>query len=226
MDIKCKTILVVVTLCWSLSSCSLIQQNEGCTHFKSFLCTTDVEYDCYIPITDSCTMISTAESTKVEVFSVSKRMLSLVENLVYAHLRSIESVKVARRYKGNSILSLGGTKFGSRSKALPEDFAFDDILCSEYDVKVVPFKIVNDKERLFLEEVMTAFYHQGQFCFALYVSLNDCTVSLDFKRGTKSSLLLHYIATYPFLDRNECWVQRKRIMWETEYAASGLSDTF
>ena len=211
MAIKCITSLVVPILCFSFSSCCFIRQKEICSHFKSFSCVTNVAYESYMPIPDSCTMTSTAEYTKVEDLSLPKGMLSLAENLAYAHLRSKESVNVARRDNGGAIRSLKGTHFGSRSEALPEDFAFNGIPCSEYDVKAVPFKIVNAKEKLLLEEVMTAFYHRGQFCFALYVLLNDCSVSLDFKRGTKSSLLLYYIATYPFLDRREYWIQRKRM---------------
>ena len=75
----------------------------------------------------------------------------------------------------------------------------------------MPFMVINEEEHVLLEEVMTAFYHNGKFCFALYVTLNDCTVSFDFKRGTKSFLLLYYIATYPYLSPAEYWIQCKYV---------------
>ena len=216
MDIDMKHLIFAALFSWSLSSCCTMPQKATCSHFKSFSCAANATYECYMPIPDSCTLISTAEATKVEPLSLPGEMLSLAENLVYAHLRSTEASKKASNAilqdSDNGMRALVGTTFGNHSRALPADFAFSGILCSEYDVKAVPFKIVNDKEHVLLEEVMVAFYHKGQFCFALYVLLNDCSVSLDFKRGTKSFLLLYNIATYPFLDHNEYWIQRKRIM--------------
>ena len=212
MVIDIKIFFAAAILPLLVCSCCLIPTRESDSYFNSLICVTNATYDYYMPIPDSCTMTDSAKYTEVELLSMPTEMLSLAANLAYAHLRAVESMNISLRYSQVGLRSINGTHFGNRSQVLPVDFAVDDILCSEYDVKAVPFKIVNHKENLVLEEVMMAFYHKGRFCFALYILLNDCSVSLDFKRGTKSSLLLYHIATYPFLTQQEYWVQRKRLL--------------
>lgn len=200
-----------ILLIGSICSCRSSSIQIRSAYFRSFTCETNKVYECYQPRPDSCTMISTASATMIAPHSLSKEMILLSENLVYSHLRAIATKKDKRQRSANGLLSFDGLRFGNHSKVLPVNFEFNGILCREYDVVAVPFVVINEEEHVLLEEVMTAFYHNGKFCFALYVTLNDCTVSFDFKRGTKSFLLLYYIATYPYLSPAEYWIQCKYV---------------
>ena len=184
-----------------------VQQPESERLFGSVSVETNAVYTYCQPTRDSCTLAETAKYTRIENCFMTDGKLRLSLSLAYAHLRSLAAAKRDAPVDARGLKYMNGSSIANRSKPMPINFSFQGVPCLEYEVSVIPFKIVNESEVMEIEEALVKFFHKGAFRFALYANLNDCMVTPKFKDGTKSHLLLYYISTYPFLDRDECLMQ-------------------
>lgn len=203
-------LLLAVAAVYPVSSDA--QVCPGNNLFKSFTVVTNAVYEYYMPLSDGCTLASAAKDTRIEQVSFAEDKLKLAEYLAYAHLRAQAASEDILPIGANGLRYIKRAYVCNPKKALAMDFEYKGVLCSEYDVVAVSFVLINKVEEMLLEEVMIAFYHNEKFCFALYVSLNDCKVSPDFKMSTGSVLVLYHISTFPFLCHDEYWIQRKYVM--------------
>ena len=69
--------------------------------------------------------------------------------------------------------------------AIRLDFKYCGYRCSEYDLTMIPFVVASEKIDGVLEEVLCKFSVSGKFVFALYVNVNELSVSPDFIEGSK-----------------------------------------
>ena len=91
--------------------------------------------------------------------------------------------------------------------SIQPDFKYNGRRCSEYDLIMIPFVVVCDNIDGALEEVLCKFSVSGKFVFALYVNMNELSVSPDFIDGSKCPDLLSKLSRFPFLSYDEAHKQ-------------------
>ena len=137
-----------------------------------------------------------------------KEKMQLARYTVYGYLRAraVRAPRVCNIDGGVKMVAeaIGWTDF---PRNLAVDVTFMGFLCSEYDVKILPFVVSNVKSKRILEEVVFKFYHGGEFVFALYVNLNLVNVSFDFIDGSGCAMMLTRMNRFPFLNIKEALCQ-------------------
>ena len=151
-------------------------------------------------------------------FSIVRTQNHTVEKMVFAKYKAYEYmfVKARQEYRcpklviGQEITIEPDGHFDFPI-SIPFDFCYEGTKCSDYDLVMIPFVVVNAKSKRMLEEVVCKFYRKEEFVFALYVNLNTAGVSLDFIEGSKCRMLLTRVPRFPYLKKEEVQSQLKRL---------------
>ena len=83
------------------------------------------------------------------------------------------------------------------------------ISISDMNVRVLPFKVTNPESQSALYCILVAFVHNGSFCLAVYINVNDGRASLDFHDVAMGGYtFIAHESRYPYLTSSECGIQR------------------
>lgn len=175
---------------------------DSLTLFKTEVILTNESYRCMTLANycGGCSDVDVAANPVVFVRPKSYRKMQLAKFLAYVfmHKRTREVNQAANK------LQMGFWKFPYE---IPSDFKYNGRRCSEYELVMVPFVVASDKIQGQLDEVLCKFSVSGKFAFALYVNLNELSVSPDFLEGSSCPDLLSRLSRFPFLGHDESYTQ-------------------
>lgn len=172
------------------------------TFFKTEAISTNESYCCLSLTNDNgeCSGAAFVASPTVFVHLQPHKTMQLAKYLAYAFMH--------RRAREESMINDKTLRaFWKFPHAIPPDFKYNGHRCSEYELTMVPFVVASDKIKGSLEEVVCKFSVSGKFAFALYVNLNELSVSLDFIEGSRCPALMSLLSRFPFLGRDEAYRQ-------------------